>query len=516
VIGRDAQAGLWASDAVFEWCLRGAQRAEHLGELEGAALWAHIAANVAWEHGHSRLCSPPLEALLARLAPGVAPGSAASDASSSPLGWLHVLTMSYAIGGHTALARRWIAADAFGSRHSLVLTTQAAQEVEPGLGRAVAASGGAVLSLAGEGGLLRRAQRLRQLAAACQVVVVHSHPWDIVPSLAFAAPGGPPVLLMNHADHAFWVGARIADVIVDIRDSGLALSRAYRGAQRSALLPVPLEDHGPAPHDRSLAMAKVPDRALLAAADPLILTIGRPHKYRRHPCLDFAGTLTRIVESLPRCVVVAVGPARDDPTWRALRESSDGRVFAVGTDADLAPWHAAADLYIEGFPIGSYTALLEVALAKRAFVRKPWLAPPDELPVDRGALAGFEPPASPDAYAERTLALAHDPDLRAREAVAARDAVRDLHCGEAWAAQLDALRRSLPAHHEPAEIGDLPPLSPGLAAYHSGLYAALAEAPLEFARRWAESNRLRARTDTMLLDALRRVDGGADQAESAL
>jgi hypothetical protein len=311
------------------------------------------------------------------------------------------------------------------------------------------------------------------------------------------------------------VGARVADVIVDIRDSGLALSRAYRGARRSALLPVPLEDHGPVPHDRSLAIAKAAAPASLAIADPLILTIGRPHKYRRHPSLDFAGTLTRIVEALPRCMVVAVGPARDDPTWEALRESGRGRVFAVGTDADLAPWHAAADLYVEGFPIGSYTALLEVALAQRPFVRKPWLAPPDELPIDRGALAGFEPPTTPDDYVERTLALAYDPDLRARESLAARDAVRNVHCGEAWTAQLDALRRSLPAHHEPAELGDLPPLSPGLAAYQTGLHAELKETPLAFARRLAEANRLRARTDTALLDALRRI-GGASQTESAL
>jgi hypothetical protein len=374
-----------------------------------------------------------------------------------------------------------------------------------------------VFSLAGEGGLMRRAQRLRQIAAECaDVVVLHAHPWDVVPSLAFAAPGGPPVVLVNHADHAFWVGARIADTVVDIRDSGRALSLAHRGVQRSALLPVPLEDHGPAARERSRAMARFPDPAALAAADTVVLTIGSGHKYRRHSRLDFATTLARIVDALPRSIVIAVGPARDDPAWQDLHERCGGRVWAVGPDADLSAWHAASDLYLEGFPIGSYTALLEVALAGRAFVRKPWLAPPAELPVDRGALAGFEPPQSPEAYAEQAIALARDPDRCAREGLAARAAVRDLHCGEAWTMRLEALRQSLPARHEPVDVGELRPIPPGLAAYRAELHARPREAPLEFARRSAEAQGLRARTDAALLDALDRARSGAAQTESPL
>jgi hypothetical protein len=122
---------------------------------------------------------------------------------------------TFTIGGHTALARRWVTLDRSGDHHAVVLTLQPADAVESKLARAVAATGGSVLSLAGEGGLLRRAARLRQLATeSADVVVLHAHQWDVVPSLAFAAAGGPPVLLLNHADHPFWLGTAIADTVI--------------------------------------------------------------------------------------------------------------------------------------------------------------------------------------------------------------------------------------------------------------------------------------------------------------
>lgn len=225
---RDSQASLAASDAVFAWCLRSALRMERDGDIERAALWAYVAAGTGIYYGHSHLCSPPLETLVARLGTSAASARpstiAAGHTGSRRRRWLHVFSESLLFGGHTALARRWIAHDRSGDCHAVVLTMQPAGDVETGLARVVTATGGTVVSIAGEGGLVRRAARLRQLATeSADVVVLHAHQWDIVPSLAFAAAGGPPVLLLNHADHAFWVGAAVADTVIDIRDSGLAL-----------------------------------------------------------------------------------------------------------------------------------------------------------------------------------------------------------------------------------------------------------------------------------------------------
>ena len=397
--------------------------------------------------------------------------------------------------------------DRSGERHAVALTMQPSEHVEPRIARAVAATTGTVESVAGERSLVRRAARLRQLAAECaDVVVLHAHQWDVVPSIAFAAGGGPPVVLLNHADHAFWIGAGIADLVVDIRDSGLALSKRFRMVRRSTLLPVPLEDRGIVPHDRTIAATRVGDRWLLDAK-LVLLTIGSGYKYRDVSGLEFAQTLTRIVEVLPGSVVVAVGPDASDPLWQSLAANTQGRVRAVGSDPELTAWHRAADPYLEGFPIGSYTAMLEAALAGRMIVRKPLLAPSSELPVDRGALAAIEPPTTPEAYVQRVLHYANDPMQRSRDAIAARAAVAAAHCGDGWLESLAMLRGSLPTLHEPSEVDTVPVLTSGLLAYWARFHAApRAESPLAFAMRTAESQGLRVRTDITLRDALRTAD----------
>ena len=491
---------LRASDATIAWCLRRGASLERQGDAESAARWAYVAAGTAAQFGHSYLTSVPLETMLLRLGQREPRPAPRVVEPHEPRRWLHVLSMSFAVGGHTAIAQRWIARNPFGARHDVVLTAQAEANCDPDLAAAVRGSGGDVRSLAEAPSLLERAAALRAFARErADVVVLHVHPWDVVPPLAFATTGGPPVLLVNHADHAFWLGAAIADIVVDIRDIGVALSRNLRATRGSALLPVPIVDRGAAPHDRSRAATRV---RTLGDRRFVLLTVASAHKYRPQTRLDFAATALRIIEALDDCILVAVGPSPEDPLWTELAERSADRIVAVGYDRDLAPWHAATDLYLESFPIGSYTALLEAGLAARAFVRKPHLAPPSVLPIDRGALAAVEPPADMDAYVGATLALAHDPARRAAEAEAARRAVLSSHCGAAWDAQLAALERALPDTHAAGLACEPPPMPPELVGYWAEAKRD-ARGPFAFARERALENRLTPRTDVALLDALR-------------
>jgi hypothetical protein len=374
--------------------------------------------------------------------------------------------------------------------------------VAPALAAAARASGGNVHSLAG-GDLMASAASLRALAwRDADVVVLHGHMWDVIPSLAFGVPGGPPVLLVNHADHAFWVGCAVSDLVVDIRDSGARLTRDLRAVRASAVLPVPLEDHGVPPGDRAGIAALLPEGSVLGHG-PVLLTIGGSRKYRRHPTLDYAAAAAQIVDEVNDSTIVAVGPAPDKPRWRRLAQRTGGRVIAVGERADLAPWHAAADLYLESFPIGSYTALLEVGLAGRAFVRKPWLAPPDALALDGGALADFAPPPDPQAYVRQAVALAHDAAAREQLAHDARHAIAAVHCGAGWDARLGALEAAIPRGHD-VGLARVPlPMPPALLDYAACLgVPRMPGAALEAAQRTAEHHGLQPQQDFELIEAL--------------
>ena len=499
IVGR-----LRACDAVVAWCLRSAARRESAVEIEQAALWSYVGAMVASQCGHSRLCVHELEAMLLRLAHRVARNGASARARpATPQRWLHVCSITTAVGGHSALVRRWIAHNPLEQRHAVVLTAQAAEAAAPGLAQATRATGGFLRSLAPLRSLMSRAAALRELAyAEADVVVLHVHPWDILPALAFGVPGGPPVLLMNHADHAYWAGCAVADCVVDFRDSGASLTKRWRAPRAVAHLPLPLDDHGIAVPDRQAA-ASLLDDARLRDRDLVMLTIGRGAKYRAEPLLDFPATATRILERSDDAALVGVGPAPDDPLWSALCAATGGRARGVGERVDLRPWLAAADLYLEGFPVGSYTALLEAALAQRAFVRKPLLAPVAVLPVDEGALAAFPQPPDAAAYAQAALALGHDSAARTAAAARARAAVLRVHCTD-WPDALAALCARVPPGHDVGLAQEPDAMPPALARYAAGVLPTHATAsPLDVAREAAHQQGVWPRPDIAVLDAVR-------------
>src|SRR5262245_920403 len=281
------------------------------------------------------------------------------------------------------------------------------------------------------------------------------------------------------------------------------------------MLPLLLPDTGRAPRDRTAAARRL-GKSALARSARVLLTIGRPQKYRSLPGLDFFVALRQIVKEVEDCAIVAVGPDPKDPSWAQLHRDSGGRVTAVGYDVNLSIWHAATDVYLEGFPVGSYTALLEVALAGRAFVRKPLLMSPAILPVDHGALAQFEPPPTVDAYVAMVVALCGDPARRELLAERGRVAVKSIHCGEAWNSHLETLCKSLPGAHEAHTDGAVPLMPASLREYWGWIHAAeKIDQPFTAAFRMAQAMKLAPEADAEMIAAIERSPSpGVDVAGS--
>ena len=85
--------------------------------------------------------------------------------------------------------------------------------------------------------------QLRALARdTASLVVLHTHGEDVVPAIAFGAAGGPPVTLVDHSAHSFWVGVSAVDLVLNCRGSTLERrwTLHHRGAARCATVPIPL------------------------------------------------------------------------------------------------------------------------------------------------------------------------------------------------------------------------------------------------------------------------------------
>lgn len=119
-----------------------------------------------------------------------------------------------------------------------------------------------------------------------------------------------------------------------------------------------------------------------------------------------------------------------------LRCALPDRLHMVGSVEDPELYRLAADLYLESFPFGSTTALLEAALAGLPVV--PAYAPLCALLVanDDAVRDVLPNPSSEEEYLDRAEFLIRHPEARSALGALLRERVLTTHVGQGWLDQL--------------------------------------------------------------------------------
>jgi glycosyltransferase involved in cell wall biosynthesis len=353
---------------------------------------------------------------------------------------LHIGTNMSVMSGNPRLIRRWIRQDSTRAS-SLGLTKQAPDLVPRHLRETVLSSRGRIHRLnSGFGGFVARARRLRALASEADVVVHHCWENDVVPTIAFAhGEGLPPILFVNHGDHWFWPGASFADVVVNLRESGMRLSQERRGIEprRNELLPTPLE--------LQRRVLSRPDAKRRLGVDPdtvLLLSIAGAAKYRTVDGVDFAAAHVPILRAHPHASLIVIGPLGIED-WSAARGAVDGRIRVLGETFDTALYYQAADIYVDSFPFTSITSLLEAGSHGTPVVtRSPFPERAAVLGSDAPGLTGsMERASNPEQYASILSRLIADRDARESLGEKTRARIEEAHWGEGWKRRLENVYR---------------------------------------------------------------------------
>lgn len=434
--GPTTAATLDDNHAVFRRLLRQARDDLARGCVATAAFHAEVAALFAtWRHT-GYFASPELEHLLRTAGGRLAGREPTRDVppSRSPRRVLHVATWSRPYGGLSPLVRRWVGQDD-DRRHSVVLTRQGYSEVPAGLRQAVTATGGRIgrLDLC-PGGYAGQVRRLRALAADADLVVVHVETDDVLPALAFHDHHGPPVAFVNHADHAFWAGAAACDAVVNLRESGAALSAARRGVDRtrSLVLPTPLEPvRRDLPRDEAKRRLGIPPEAVL------LLSVARPPKFAAKGDLHFVDLHRPVLEGDGRVFLCVVGPT-PGPVWEHAGGRFGERLRVVGETPDTALFLQAADVYVDSYPFISITSMLEAGLWGLPLVTfSPYGSQSAIFASDAPGLDGVLVRAHDlHGYADALATLTGDRSLRDRRGESTRTRIASLHIGDGWRARL--------------------------------------------------------------------------------
>ena len=450
----DPAAFLEANRSTYEWLLAKLAAIDSSREPEAALRMVERIAGFAAEFHPGCFADGALENVAFRIGKelSVLPSEISGSTLPTPgpggsRRVLHVTPRVFGVGGHTRMITHWIRNDP-DSRHSVALLHQGPAVVPETVASAVRDSGGDLVVFPETFSLLDRAVWLRAIArAGAELVVLHHFASDVVPTVAFAVADTPPVAVLNHADHQFWLGSSVTDLVINLRSVGAAHTAARRYLARNTVIPIPLPDVSEAmPRDVARRELGIP------AEQVMLLSVGRPLKYR--PCgeYDFVATANRILEHVPAAHFYVVGETAEG-IKRFLRAAPHERLHFVGTVENPASYLAAADVYLESFPFGSQTALLEASLSRLPVV--PAYAPLFPLLVaNDDALVDLlpNPPAETEyrANAEHWIA-----DPQGRHALGAKLRERLLvdHVGEGWLGRLRQLYAESDAlKHEPREI----------------------------------------------------------------
>lgn len=430
-----------ARRAQFDGVVELAARLAASGADEEAAVTAGMAAWVANAGAFGAFASEALEDVLTGIGrracaqPGAAPPGRGDGRVAHVC---HVLTGAVGIGGHTRMLTRWIAADG-GRRHSVALTRQSTAPVPAALASAVASTGGTIRFVdEARGGLIARARALRRFAAGADLVVLHIYPFDVVPSLAFAAPGGPPVVFLDHADHTFWLGHRATTTMASMREAGRGIMIRRRGVDPRAISPLPtILD----PRERGQSRAAAKQRLGIGADTVLLCSVARAPKFAGMGELSYADMHVPALLRHPEATLLVVGAGAARPDWAAATAAVNGRIIALPEHPDVTDFFDAADIYVDSLPFVSITSALEAGALGTPVVS---IFPYGECARVLGNnMAGIDDAIlscrDPEAYTAVLSRLIADAGLRQAQGERLRADIRRHHTGDGWRTALERL-----------------------------------------------------------------------------
>jgi hypothetical protein len=451
----DVQAKLDYADAIADWFLGMGHGCSLRGDFEEGLKYTYVAANILYRQNRN-LTSVRLESNLRFIASYVAehlsPPVNIPPPTDQKEACLHVLSEALPAGGLTAMALRWIRNDR-GRVHNVALLSQEIP-IPDALLQAVRDTGGCIYSGNPSESFLNQAVWLKNLAnSLADYVILHIGVSDVICGVAFGTEGGAPVLLVNHAAHIFWTGASVTDLVLNCRGSALEAfwTATYRGISRYSTVPIPLPEPDPAASgtSRGPELKCQAKQTLGIPTDSVaILTVGSSFKYLPTDGLDFVAVCESILKQLPQAYLLVVGFAPDS-RWKKASMRSSSRIRVLGTvpQPQLALIHEAADIYIEGFPFGTTTSLLEAGLKGIPAVLAPAQCPPpygsDGVALDDT----LDRPRTLEEYKAKVVQLGRNPSERTCQGDQIRKAVIQHHTGQGWWQYLEDAIRTLPHEH---------------------------------------------------------------------
>lgn len=279
---------------------------------------------------------------------------------------LHVITRALSSGGHTRVAQRWINLSKVEERHDIVLLEQEQEPIPQWLKESAEAHHGTIIQFE-KMDIMSRAFQLRKLATKYQRIILHVNMDDPTAIIAFGTETfTTPIIFFNHADHLFWVGVSIADIVADLRCDHISYSR--RAVAKSYNLGIPC---APMQSSEKYDKATIRKELGIPLDDFVLVTTGSAYKYKPLGRNSLCKQLVEVVKREGNVSCYAIGPSKDG-VWEDAYNESNGKVHPLGVLKEkklYTKYLQAADLYVGSYPYRGYTSTMDAVQCGLPYVQ---------------------------------------------------------------------------------------------------------------------------------------------------
>ncbi|WP_034702673.1 glycosyltransferase family protein [Chryseobacterium luteum] len=358
-VHNDPEKALYSNKVYFESCIRIAQKLFEEKLYEDCINYIEKTASFGWFNFSGYYKSGPLEVLLAKIQQKILPPASHQKKQKKTNKILHICSIVYTSGGHSKLLYNWIKNDS-SKKHTILSTRLSLEELTEISHFYLADHIDAEHISVKSPSKIESAKLLnRQLLNGYDAIALHIHPDETITNIVLSQKDiTTPVCFINHADHVFWLGTSVADIVLQIRESSIPVDEERRDIlkERQFFLPIPIETVHQMEEENTGHETHFIN----------LLSTGTAYKYNPNEHYNFLREAYKIAEENPDVIFHIVGI---DSDYEYAKEYQHERIVLHGivSPQRLAEIEKTTDIYIEGYPMPSFTALLQAALRKIPF-----------------------------------------------------------------------------------------------------------------------------------------------------
>jgi len=258
---------------------------------------------------------------------------------------LHIATEIANVGGHTRIINQIIKRSKE-KNQGFILTYREIESVPIWFKEGVEVYV-KIFSISSYKSPLEKAFALRLIANRFKRVILYHHPFDVIPSLAFAKNNMVPVAIENHAHSWFWFGKSIADMVFCHTEYHTEFTKVYRKIDNCFHLSFTQTD---TIENLSEVDSKKQAREHfnIDSAKTIILTVATREKFIPNSQFNYFEILQKILQKNKNVVSIVVGLSEDDVLVQHVKKSE--RLLLYPPTPDLTHFYLASDICLESMP----------------------------------------------------------------------------------------------------------------------------------------------------------------------